>query len=132
MNEKNIEGFDELKQLFEGILGIPVEMEYDLKTIKKEIFNSIITDLEILHIDENIIYENTKIDLSSITGRHFEVIEKLLLFTFGEKAYDLIMWYIFERKAPDGTIIKLEDQHGNIYELNDPEQLWDYINTKLI
>ena len=126
-----MEGSDEIKKVFESILGSPVNLEQDNEDINKGLFMLIIEELEILNANEQAIYENTKIDLSSVTDSYLSVIEKLFLLVFGEQAYEVIVWYIFHRVAPDGTILKLENQNGDVFELNTPEQLWEFINTKI-
>lgn len=126
-----MEGFDEIKKAFESILGSPVNIEQDPIDIDKSLFILIIEELDTLNNNEQAIYENTKIDLSSITDGYLSVIEKLFMLRFGEQAYEIIIWYIFHRIAPDGTILKLENQNGDVFELNTPEQLWDFINTKI-
>jgi hypothetical protein len=126
-----MEGSDEIKKIFESILGSPVDLEQDNTGIDKGLFILIIEELEVLSANEQAIYDNTKIDLSSVTDGYLSVIEKLFLLVFGEQAYEVIIWYIFHRIAPDGTILKLENQNGDVFELNTPEQLWEFINTKI-
>ena len=126
-----MEGSKEIKQVFENILGVPISIEYEQIDVSKSIFSLIIHELETLNNNEHNIFENTKIDLSSITDGYISVIEKLFMLSFGEQAYEIIIWYLFHRVAPDGTIIKLENQQGETFEINTPEQLWDFITTKL-
>jgi hypothetical protein len=126
-----MEGSKEIKKVFETILGVPVVIEQDEIDVMKSIFTLIIEEIEILNNNEHAIFENTKIDLSSITDGYLSVIEKLFMLNFGEQAYDVIIWYLFHRVAPDGTIVKLENQQGESFEINTPEQLWDFITTKL-
>jgi hypothetical protein len=103
MNE--MEGSKEIKQVFENILGVPISIEYEQIDVSKSIFSLIIHELETLNNNEHNIFENTKIDLSSITDGYISVIEKLFMLSFGEQAYEKIIWYLFHRVAPDGTII---------------------------
>ena len=126
-----MDGFNEIKQVFETILGTPVSIEQEEIDVEKNIFILIIQEIETLNNNEHAIFENTKIDLSSITDSYLSVIEKLFMLSFGEQAYDIIIWYLFHRVSPDGTIVKLENQQGETFEINTPEQLWEFITTKL-
>jgi hypothetical protein len=126
-----MEGKNEIKKVYETILGTPISIEHEEIDIGKNIFTLIIQELEILNNNEHAIFENTKIDLSSITNGYLSVIEKLFMLSFGEQAYDVIIWYLFHRVSPDGTVVKLENQQGETFEINTPEQLWDFITTKL-
>lgn len=131
MITEEIEGSDEIKKLFEKILESPLNMEQNQIDVDKTLFIMIIEEIKNLDDNETIIFNNTGIDLSSITNNYLSVIEKLVMLKFGEKAYDIIMWYLFNRISPEGTILKLENQEGDVFEINNPEQLWEFINTKL-
>ena len=68
-------------------------------------------------------------DYGIITDKYnepfFQIIDGLLYLHFGKEAGDLIMFYIYERSNPDGSVNELEDEEGNIVPLNRIEDLWE-------
>ena len=76
---------------------------------------------------ENKLFEEGGVELSRVTDPLWFVIENSFKFIYGEKATDLILWYVYDRFSPDGEIIELEDEGGKTYILKTPKDLWSYI-----
>jgi hypothetical protein len=58
------------------------------------------------------------------------VIESLLKLTYGTYAFDMIMWYIFDRFNPDGTIVPFVDDKNNSTTIKSPKELYDFIKHR--
>lgn len=67
------------------------------------------------------------IDMIKYEEPLFKIIDSLIYLHFGKEAGDLIMFYVYERVNPDGTINPLEDNEGNIVPLERLEDLWELV-----
>ena len=125
MNEKN----NKLKNIFESILGTDIEIEAITvnNTDDKEIFINFINTFESVSQTDNDIYEMFNIDLSSIVSPYNVLIESLLLLIYPPGIVEIILWYIFDRKTPEGEINLLEDENGNQYKIKTANDLWNFI-----
>lgn len=125
MNKKD----NKLKNIFENILGTNIEIE----SIKingvndKEIFTSFIDMFDVINQTDNDIYDMFNIDLSSIISPYNVLIESLLLMIYPPGIVEIILWYIFDRKTPEGEISLLEDENGNQYKIKTANDLWNFI-----
>jgi hypothetical protein len=134
MNEQDELEFDdinEIKNAFETILGSPVEIEYTSELVKeKELFVSIVEDLLSLTTQNDLVYSSTGIDINSIVDPYLGAIEKLFVLHFGVEAFDIIVWFLTKTNSPGGTKTKLEDSDGNLYKIDTPEELWDFLTKR--
>ena len=134
MNEPNELEFDDIKEIknaFETILGSPVEIEYTSELVKeREVFISIIEDLLNLTSQINLVFTTTGIDINSIVDPYLGVIEKLFVLHFGDEAFDIIIWFLTKTNSPGGTKTKLEDIDGNLYKIDTPEELWEFLTKR--
>jgi hypothetical protein len=125
-----MEEFDDIKGLFKKILGSEVNIKDNIKATEKSVFCLFINNLEKSNTMENKLIDEGGVDCSKLTDPLWIVIENLFKFLYGEKATGIIMWYIYERFNPDGTIIPLEDKQGKQYILTTPEDLYSYIKYR--
>lgn len=126
MSEK-FEDINDIKEIFQKILGADVKIKDDINNTKKEIFIDIISRLEKAYDIENSLLNKNGVDISKLTDLFWLAIEDLLVINYDEESAELIMWYIFNRIDDKGEIIPLFDNNQNEYILYNPEQLWEYM-----
>lgn len=62
---------------------------------------------------------------------YFQIIDSLIYLHFGKDAGELIMFYIYDRFNPDGTVNSLVDKDNNVVPLEDVEDLWELVKNIL-
>tara|TARA_B100001094_G_C17970635_1_gene690111 strand:- start:483 stop:872 length:390 start_codon:yes stop_codon:yes gene_type:complete len=122
--------FNDIKGLFKKILGSEVNIKDNIQVTEKSVFCLFIKKLEESNKIENELIETGGIDCNKVTDPLWIVIENLLKFVYGEQAADTILWYIYDRFNPDGTVIPLEDEDGKQYIITTPDDLWSYIKYR--
>lgn len=93
----------------------------------RELFLSLINSLETIQVRANILYADLKLDYSSYDEPFLEIIDALLLMKFGKNACEVISFYLWERRNPDGTVNDLLDEDGNPVPLNNAQDLWNVV-----
>ena len=61
-------------------------------------------------------FTELKLDLSSYDEMYLQIIDSLLLLSFGKGGYELISFYLYDRNNPDGSNNTLVDEDGNVIE----------------
>ena len=102
---------------------------------KKEAFVQMVLKLEEVAVKSMLAYADLQIDLSKYEEKFYEIMDTLMLFSFGPECTDLISFYVWDRVNPEGGInpVMLEES-GPIY-LNNPYELWDLmilVNPNLV
>lgn len=98
---------------------------------QKELFLTIIPLIEHV-LERNVILDsdyginNTKYD-----EPFFKIIDSLLYLHFDTDAADLIMFYIYDRVNPDGSLNALIDSEGTEIFLETPIELWHLVKQVL-
>ncbi len=128
--DNEFEGINDIKELFNQILGSEVTIKDNLDATEEGVFLVFIKKLEEAYEIENNLFEVSGIELTKITDPLWFVLENTFKFLYGEEAADLVWWYIFDRFNPDGTIVPLEDESGKQYTFNSPKDLWSYIKYR--
>jgi len=128
--DNEFEGINDIKELFNQILGSEVTIKDNLDATEEGVFLVFIKKLEEAYEMENNLFDVSGIELTKITEPLWFVLENTFKFLYGEEAADLVWWYIFDRFNPDGTIVPLEDESGKQYTLNSPKDLWSYIKYR--
>jgi hypothetical protein len=57
----------------------------------------------------------------------FQIIDSLIYLHFGKEASEVIMFYLYERVNPDGTVNDILDENNNPVPLESVEDLWELI-----
>ena len=98
---------------------------------QKELFLTIISLIEHV-LERNVILDsdyginNTKYD-----EPFFKIIDSLIYLHFDTDAADLIMFYIYDRLNPDGSLNALVDSEGTEIFLETPLELWHLVKQIL-
>lgn len=120
-----------LQELFKGILGTEVSIKDNLDANEEIAFKLFIERLELAYNTENKIFEEGGIELTKVTDHLWFVVESCFRTIYGEDATDMIIWYIYDRFNPDGSIVPLEGPGDKLFIIKDPSDLWSYIKYKL-
>jgi hypothetical protein len=95
---------------------------------KKDLFINLINQFEYAISKSYLIEKDFAIDLSKYEENFYQVIDSLILLSFGKDVYELLSFYFYERWNPDGT------QNGIIIEetgeeimIKNAEGLWSLI-----
>ena len=121
---------DELKDLFKQVLGSDVNIKDNINPSEKSFFSLMVTKLDQNHINDEKLFESSGIDLTKMHNNLWLVIESLLKLTYGVYAFDMIMWYIFDRFNPDGTIVPFIDDNKISTTIKSPKELYDFIKHR--
>ena len=119
---------DLLKQSLDQLLQADTSIKRKNKKAfdqKKELFLSLVNQLEYCVHKSYLLEKDFSIDLSKYEENFYQVIDSLILMAFGKQVYELLSFYIYERWNPDGT------QNGVIIEeteeeimIENAEELW--------
>jgi hypothetical protein len=71
------------------------------------------------------------IDMMKYDDPYFQIIDSLIYLHFGKDAGELIIFYIYDRFNPDGTINSLVDNDDNPIILENVEDLWELVKNIL-
>tara|TARA_R110002020_G_scaffold2117_3_gene9649 strand:+ start:19262 stop:19666 length:405 start_codon:yes stop_codon:yes gene_type:complete len=124
------EGEEDIRNLFRKMLGSDIIIKDNISENEEKLFILFVQQLESAKKLED---ETTELGLEvrCLVDPLWIVIENLLKLQFGLDTTQLIMFYLYERFNPDGTIIALEDEEtGKKYILKEPKDLFSYIKFR--
>jgi hypothetical protein len=127
-SKKNLEeGF---KKLFNSSI-ILKKQRINKENKKKQLFISFLNEYEETLKKSFDLSNQFKIDLYEYEEGYFSSIDKLMLLMWGESAYDVISYYLYDRFSLDGSLNVLYEQQeeGPDKEiiLKNPEDLYNYL-----
>jgi hypothetical protein len=127
-SKKNLEeGF---KKLFNSSI-ILKKQRINRENKKKQLFVSFLNEYEETLKKSFDLSNQFKIDLYEYEEGYFSSIDKLMLLMWGESAYDVISYYLYDRFSLDGSLNVLYEQQeeGPDKEiiLKNPEDLYNYL-----
>lgn len=125
MNDK-----EDIKKVFTLILGDNIILKDNLVADEEIVFCTLIDKLDAAHKDDEALFELSGIDLTKSKEDLWFVIESLLKISYGEEAFNLIMWYILDRFNPDGKIVPFEDEKGKRFSLITSKDLFYFIKHR--
>ena len=120
----------DIKKLFNSILGVDVTIKDNMDKSEEIIFKSYVSKLDESNIMENKLMEEGGIDCHKLTDPLWYVIENSFRMLYGQDSTEIILWYIYDRFNPDGSIVPLEDKDGKTFIIKDPNDLWSFIKYK--
>ena len=98
---------------------------------QKELFLTIIPLIEHV-LERNIILDNDYgVNNVKYDEPFFKIIDSLIYLHFDTDAADLIMFYIYDRVNPDGSLNALIDSEGTEIFLETPIELWHLVKQVL-
>ncbi len=127
---EGIDGLDNIKDLFETILGSDVIVKDSMDINEEIVFIVFIERLEEAFKVEEQIFHSSGIELGSVTEPLWFVLENSFKLLYGEEATDLVWWWVFDRENEDGDINPYIDEDGRELNFSDTHELWLYINHR--
>jgi hypothetical protein len=98
---------------------------------QKELFLTIIPLIEHV-LERNIVLDNDYgVNNVKYDEPFFKIIDSLIYLHFDTDAADLIMFYIYDRVNPDGSLNALIDSEGTEVFLETPIELWHLVKQVL-
>jgi hypothetical protein len=71
---------------------------------KRELFISIINSIEGLINRQNLMFADLQVDFTKYDDAFLDTIDALIVLHFGKEGAELIVYYLWDRLAPDGSI----------------------------
>jgi hypothetical protein len=97
------------------------------ETKKRELFISIINSIEAIINRQNLMYAELNLDLAQYDEAFLDTIDALIILNFGKEGAELIAYYLWDRVAPDGSIVSLMDEEGKEVILETAQDLWNLL-----
>jgi len=119
--------FNNVKYIFEKILGGEVLVLEEDVISKKEAFKLIVEKLQSSYEIENNIKGISISKLNKLLNPLWFVIESFFKSLYKEHTTILTWWFIFDRIDEDGNIIPIMDSEGNEILISNVDELWDLI-----
>jgi len=130
VTDQLFEGEDDIRDLFRKMLGCDIIIKDNISENEEQLFTLFVQQLESAKKLEDSLIE-LGLEVKPLVDPLWIVIENLLKLQFGLDTTQLIMFYLYERFNPDGTIIALEDEEtGKKYILKEPKDLFSYIKFR--
>ena len=128
MNQKDY--IEKLQEQINLIIGVKSTLKRRKKTevdTQREVFINTIPLLEHIINRGPMLDADYGVNMARYDEPFFQIIDSLIYLHFGKEASELIMFYLYERVNPDGTINDILDENNNPVPLESVEDLWELI-----
>jgi hypothetical protein len=122
-----------LEESFNKLFNSPVNIKRqrkDKELRKKTIFISLIKQYEDTITKAFKVYDSFAIDLSGYEENYNQIIDKLILLSWGPDVYEIVNYYLYDRFAMDGLpnciIEEVEGIEQEVF-ISNPEELYNYL-----
>lgn len=112
---------------FDKMFGINTSIQRKKKSIqlqKKEAFTSIIKKYDEALTKSTILQVQFRLDMGDYEDAYYNIIDELILLSWGPDIYSLIEFYFYKRIGEDGVENFIEDEDGNEIYIRTPEELF--------
>jgi len=124
------EGERNIRNLFKEMLGSDIIIKDNISKNEEKLFILFVEQLE----EARKLEEKTmdmELDFHKLVDPLWMVIENLLKLQFGSDTTNIIMFYLYDRYNPDGTIISLVDEeNGKEYTFKGAKDLFAYVKFR--
>ena len=120
----------EIKEILESILGTTVHLTSDKADTEAKIKNEFIRIIGLFEEAwqrQHKLYDEFKIDISTIDDIYFQVIESLVHFCFEPVAAEAILFYVYTRFDGNKRVVPFLDDEGVEHTFSTKEELWEYL-----
>ena len=97
-------------------------------------FVQMINSLDEIFVRQGLMYADMDVDMFKYDEKFLAVIDVMIYFHFGEACSDVIAFYLYDRRNPDGTLNPILDDNDTEIILENPYDLWNLlvmINPKI-
>jgi len=121
---------EHLQEQINQIIGVKSTLKRRRKSredIQRNIFLNVIPLLEHV-INRGVMLEGDfGINTTKYDELFYQIIDSLIYLHFDPKAAEVILFYLYERYNPDGTVNSILDANGNEVMLETTEDLWNLV-----
>lgn len=131
------DNFKEVQTAVDNMLNVKSYVRRKKKTQsdkKKEMFVQMINSLDEIFVRQGLMYADMDMDMFKYDEKFLAVIDVMLYFHFGEACSDVIAFYLYDRRNPDGTLNPIFDDNDTEIIMENPYDLWNLlvmINPKI-
>ncbi len=131
------DNFKEVQTAVDNMLNVKSYVRRKKKTQsdkKKEMFVQMINSLDEIFVRQGLMYADMDVDMFKYDEKFLAVIDVMIYFHFGEACSDVIAFYLYDRRNPDGTLNPILDDNDTEIILENPYDLWNLlvmINPKI-
>jgi len=130
---KNERNRTPLKKALEDLLQANISLEHKSKSKseeKKKLFQTFLNQIEHVIVKSQLINEDFNIDMSKYEESFYQIVDSIILLAWGQEVYEVIYWYLYDRKTPDGEETYLIDPitEDHIY-IKNSEELYELLLT---
>jgi|TARA_R110000823_G_C15661253_1_gene472088 hypothetical protein len=95
---------------------------------KRDLFINVVNQFEHAITKSYLLEKDFKIDMSKYEENFYQIIDSLILLSFGKDVYGLLQFYFYERFNPDGSEngLIIDETDEEIF-VKDATELWDLI-----
>lgn len=122
--------YENIKRAVDSLLKINSTVKRKKKTEsdkQKDLFISILNALQASQIRTNLVLGELRLDFSSYDEMFLQVIDSLLLYSFGREGFEVINFWLYEKIGPDGTVNELYDDDNKIVPSTTAEDVWNLL-----
>jgi hypothetical protein len=124
------ENFKEVQNAVDNMLNVKSYVRRKKKTQsdkKKEMFVQMINSLDEIFVRQGLMYADMDMDMFKYDEKFLAVIDIMIYFHFGEACSDVIAFYLYDRRNPDGTLNPILDDKDTEIILENPYDLWNLL-----
>jgi hypothetical protein len=124
------DNFKEVQTAVDNMLNVKSYVRRKKKTQsdkKKEMFVQMINSLDEIFVRQGLMYADMDMDMFKYDEKFLAVIDVMLYFHFGEACSDVIAFYLYDRRNPDGTLNPILDDNDTEIILENPYDLWNLL-----
>jgi len=124
------ENFKEVQTAVDNMLNVKSYVRRKKKTQsdkKKEMFVQMINSLDEIFVRQGLMYADMDMDMFKYDEKFLAVIDIMIYFHFGEACSDIIAFYLYDRRNPDGTLNPILDDKDTEIILENPYDLWNLL-----
>lgn len=130
---KNERNKTPLKKALEDLLQANISLEQKSKSKseeKKKLFLSFLNQIESVLVKSHLLNEDFNIDMTKYEETFYQIVDSVILLAWGQEVYEIIYWYLYDRKTPDGEETYLIDNRTEekIY-IKNAEELYELLVT---
>jgi hypothetical protein len=121
---------EHLQEQINQIIGVKSTLKRRKKNredIQRSIFLNVIPLIEHVLNRSMMLEGDFGINNSKYDELFFQIIDSLIYLHFEPKAAEVILFYLYERYNPDGTVNPILDTNGNEVMLETTEDLWNLV-----
>ena len=127
----SIDPLNSLKQTLDQLLQADTSIKRKNKKSyeqKRDLFINVINQFEHAIAKSYLLEKDFRIDMSKYEENFYQIIDSVILLSFGKEVYELLSFYFYERYNPDGSKngIIIDESNEEVF-INNPIELWDLI-----